>query len=137
MNSGKWAAIIALLLVFSSSGCGSSGGGSGKVLEGNLVEGVGGVERIIASVKHGVDEPIGDVEICALGVCSGTDAKGDFGFALPGDFDGGDFLITFRGHNIDSSVVATFPKEVKVLTLALERVSNTEIEIHEQFLDGK
>lgn len=116
--------------------CGSSGGdGGSKVIEGQLTEGVGDAHTE-SRIKHGVDEPIEEVEVCSLGRCSKTDSQGMFGFSVSDDFKGGDILLTVAGHETNSEIVINFPENVSTLFVHLERHSSTEVEIHHLIHDG-
>ena len=107
----KLTVLFTLSLIFLTVGCGGGGGGDdsdGMVLEGTLIQGSGSGHALI-SPKHSEGEPIGEVEICALGGCSTIDATGHWGFLVEGEFGGGDVAFTVQGHGIDTTAVVDIP----------------------------
>ena len=129
------ASVFALSFVI---GCGGGGGGddstSGIVLEGTLIQGAGGSHARIAT-KHSEGEPLEEVEICALGSCSTTDATGHWGFLAEGNFAGGDVLFTVNGHEISSSPVVSIPAGTQVANVEFIHTDGV-VSAHTLVFDG-
>lgn len=122
-------------------GCGGSSDGSsngGIIFEGQLIEGVGVAdERAVAQYRHGKDEPIEDVEICALGECSITDGTGNFGFRASETFISGPALFTVKGHYTDASIVVDIPKGAQEVFVHLARINEGQVELHHLEVNGE
>lgn len=101
----KYFAIVTLLFL---SACGGGSSGNGILIEGQLLQGAE-THHTSALFRHGANEPIGEVTICALGECSITDDAGNWGFAAPGDFQGGDVEFTIVGHGINARTNVALP----------------------------
>ena len=135
------ALLVALsCLVFAS--CGGSGGGdsdSGTVFEGVLAQGDGVVhsERdLLSQVAHGAGEFIENVEVCALGECSKTDATGRWGFATASRFAGGEVLFSIVGHGIDAAVVLDVPSGADNVVVEFENHGAEGVHAHSVLVDG-
>jgi len=61
------------------------------------------------------------VQVCALGECSITDDKGQWGFSVDQSFPGGDVAFTIKGHGIDSAAVANIPATARDVFIELVR----------------
>ena len=133
----KFQALSLSLIFFTLTACGGGGGSSdsdGLVLEGTLIQG----EAITHGrflPKHSSGEPIDEVEVCALGACSVTDATGHWGFFVPGESGGEEIEITVRGHEIDSSVIVAIPADTEVAILDLMHEAGVIVASHLEF-DG-
>lgn len=127
---------VSLLLLLFVGACGSSGGDSsdGVVFEGQLTQGP--EDSHSARIKHGEDEPIEEVQICALGRCGTTDGKGTFGFSAPDSYTGGDVNFTVSGHNTEASVVVPVPMNSKDVYVHLEKHSSSKVIVHHLEVDG-
>lgn len=127
-------------LVFAS--CGGSGGGSdesGTVFEGVLIQGdaVVHAERdLLAQVAHGAGEFLENIEVCALGECSKTDANGRWGFATASRFAGGEVLFSIVGHGIDTSVVIDVPSGADNVVVEFENHGEEGVHAHSVLVDG-
>lgn len=128
---------IVLLGISALSACGGSGGGDsdGIVFEGELTQGAA-VDHSARNVKHGANEPIESVKICALGRCSTTDGEGLFGFAGPSEFKGGDVLFSVDGHGILAEEVVNIPSGAKNVNIHFETSEKTEVHLHHLIVDG-
>jgi len=110
--------ILLLLTLLTINGCG--GGtttGDGMLIEGTLTE-AGSGHKVLN--KHGVGEKIGDVTICALGLCSTTDSEGQWGFVASEDFSGGEVLFTFDGHGIAAQTILDLHSNAKNVFIAFD-----------------
>ncbi len=120
--------------------CGGSSGSDseGMVIEGTLTQGDHeGAERASdPRVAHSAGEVIENVEICALGQCSITDATGQWGFQLPETFLGGEALFTVVGHGINSETVVTIPVGHSNVIVELVNGENG-VEVHHVGVDGE
>lgn len=122
--------------------CGGSGGGdseSGTVFEGVLIQGEGVVhaERdVVAQVSHGAGEFLENIEVCALGECSKTDANGRWGFATASRFAGGEVLFSIVGHGIDTTVVLDVPSGAENVVVELENHGAEGVHAHSVLVDG-
>ncbi len=127
-------ALMALGLGFVSA-CGGSGGSSNDVVvEGLLTQGAS-VTHEVSRLKHGEAEPLEEVKICALGICSTTDGEGQFGFAAPSNFSGGDVLFSVDGHGILAETIVNLP-EGKDVFVHLETSHSSEVHLHHVIVDG-
>lgn len=116
--------------------CGGGSGDSGTVLQGSLIEAGGAEHRSVPSLRHGENQPIENVEICALGSCSITDDSGQWGFSageLPAN---GTFLITVNGHGIATSTILELPADAHDVSMQLRHVAGGTIEAHDIVVDG-
>jgi hypothetical protein len=133
----KISKVVILLGITVLSACGGSGGGDsdGIVFEGELTQGTA-VDHSARNVKHGENEAIESVKICALGRCSTTDGAGLFGFAGPSDFKGGDVLFSVDGHGILAEEVVNIPSGAKNVNIHFETSEKTEVHLHHLIIDG-
>jgi len=133
MNSKSILLFAGILL----SACGGSDGdgADSKVFEGQLTQG-SAVDHAARLVKHGENEPIEDVKICALGRCSTTDGQGMFGFSAPENFKGGEVLVSVDGHGILAETVVNIPNSGKNIFIHLESSTKTEVHLHHLMVDG-
>jgi len=126
------------LVVLNACG-GSSGGGDDnldtKVFEGQLTQGAA-IAHTNRNVKHGENEPIENVKICAAGRCSTTDGQGNFGFSAPAEFKGGDVLFTMDGHGILAEKVVNIPTSAKNIFIHFESSNKSEVHLHHMEIDG-
>ena len=132
--------ILPLLFVPLCISCGGGGSSSsdGMVIQGTLIQGaeVAHAERLEAQVLHSASEPIENVEICALGECSRTDASGQWGFALSDAFTGGDVLFSIDGHGIADELSISIPQGAREVMVELENGEGAQVHVHEMIVDG-
>ncbi len=125
-------AVCALL-----SACGGSSSNSGVVLEGQITQGAEEMHVNSALLsRHGENEPIQDVEVCALGVCALTDSEGQFGMGLPEDYKGGEFLLSAKGHGIDNQIVLHLESNAKDVFVHLQN-QDGKLTIHHLMINGE
>ncbi|MCB0322372.1 MAG: hypothetical protein KDD69_02330 [Bdellovibrionales bacterium] len=112
-----------LVFVGLVSGCGGGGGGdgSGILFEGTLTQ---GSEETHQRLAHGANEPLEEVDVCALGECSRTDIEGRWGFVADDTFTGGPVEFHVVGHGIDSTWVLEVPHGSS--SIMLELVNRTD-----------
>ncbi len=136
MKSIKFSLLGSLLLAAACGG-GSSGGGSNntKIIEGLLTQGQA-VVHSEARIKHGENQPLEEVKICALGRCSTTDGQGNYGFSAPEDFQGGDVLFTVDGHGILAETTVNIPSTGTDIFIHLQSSSKSEVRLHHILVDG-
>ena len=110
------------------------------MFEGSLIQGEDAAahseKQLYAQVAHGAGESLENIQICALGECSKTDAKGIWGFATEEAFAGGDVLFTVNGHGIDSAVVVNVPAGAKNVVIELENHGDEGVHAHSVVADG-
>jgi hypothetical protein len=99
------------------------------VLSGLLTQGKAADHRSL-QLRHGENEGIEEVTVCALEQCSVTDGQGQFGFQLDESFAGGDVLFTLRGHGIDDSLVVKLPAGADEVEVHFENDSNNKVKLH-------
>lgn len=127
---------LAILVLLFVSACGGSGGDSsgGIVFEGELTQGP--TDSHEARIKHGADEQIEEVQICALGRCSTTDGKGAFGFSAPDSYTGGDVEFSVSGHSTEAKVVVPVPMNAKDVFIHFQKESTSIVHLHHLTVDG-
>lgn len=135
---------LTALVLSSLFACGGSSGSSGKLIEGTLMQGSGTTHRSALdsvkhdSVKHSADTPIEEVEICALGKCSRTDGKGQWGFFVENENFQNDILFTINGHGINTSTALSLTniENINDLFIHFEHNHGTVI-IHHLEINGE
>jgi hypothetical protein len=116
MGEIKYIGISILMLCLVS--CGGGGSSSqGMLIEGTLIQGEQSSHKVL--YKHASNEPLENVTICALGECSTTDSKGQWGFVAPETFNGGDILLSVNGHNIAASTIVSLPPNANEVVMEL------------------
>ena len=134
---------LSLLLSPLLNACGGGSDGDTKslvVFEGELTQGMGETHadrQDLNFVKHAPGEGIEDVQICALGKCSKTDANGSFGFGAPESYDGGEVEFSVSGHFTEAKQVINVPVGAKNVFIHFEKHSSSEVHIHHLMIDGK
>lgn len=131
---------ISALLVFASlSACGGGGGSSdsGMLIEGTLTEagGAGHDRKLIYA--HTSGQRIENVEVCALGKCSTSDAQGQWGFVAPDSFNGGDVEFSIDGHGITTTSVVNIPAGASDVFIDFQHVEGGAVEAHHITVDGE
>ncbi len=138
MNT-KFLTILGVLML---NACGGGGGSDGKVFEGLLTQGEGiSHSQRLGSLKqeyskHGEDQAIEEVKVCALGRCSSTDSNGTFGFSGPSEFKGGDILFTFEGHGIVAEKVINIPEAANSVFIHFETNGSDKVSLHHMDVNG-
>jgi hypothetical protein len=129
-----------LLLIFSvvlftgGAACGgSSSGSSGKLIEGILTEGAGTDHS--SRIKHAAGEFIEEVTICALGRCSRTDGRGQWGFFIDEDEFSNEVLFSIDGHGIHTNVLVNFPYDTNEAFIHFEHNHGVVI-VHHMDING-
>ncbi len=121
-------------------GCGGGGGdettADAVVLQGSLIQGSEASSQKLSQprVAHSAGELIPDVEVCALGACSKTDAMGRWGFAV--DNVPAEIQFTLTGHGISDMVSVSVPELAKDITIEFENLGDTDIVVHSVVADG-
>lgn len=125
---------IALLTV----GCGGGSSDSGPLIEGTLTE--GGISshslRLDIGMRHSSGERIEDVQICALGKCSLTDAQGQWGFVVDQELPADAIILTAEGHGIVSQTTISVPTSAQEIFVDLEH-QNGALVVNHLTIDGE
>lgn len=134
----KYTRSIALLcLTFSISACGGGSSDNGVAFFGALIQGDTAGHRQATALRHGANEPIEQVEICAFGECSITDGAGTWGIVSGEEFNGGNALFTIKGHGIDGTAIVSVPEGSRSVELEFIHGTGNEISVHLHTVDGK
>ncbi len=116
--------------------CGGSSSDSGILIEGTLIEGGGDAHENII-LKHSSGENLENVQVCALGECSTTDAAGQWGFVAGGDFNGGQVSFTIQGHGIDTTTLIDIPAGASEVFLDLKHEEDGSVKADHITIDGE
>ncbi len=126
--------LILFFLICSIQACGGSSSGSGGVLiEGILTEGSGTDHN--SRIKHGANESIEEVMVCALGKCSRTDGKGQWGFYIEEENFEHTVLFSVDGHGINTTVTLSFPHDTNEAFIHFEH-NHGKVIIHHMNING-
>jgi hypothetical protein len=129
--------VFALTVCTLVSACGGSSSSSGVILEGQITQGAEETHANNALLnRHGENEPIQDVEVCALGVCALTDSEGQFGMELPEDFEGGELVLSAKGHGIDSQTALHLDSTANDVFVHLQN-QDGNLMIHHLMINGE
>ncbi len=93
-------------------------------------------KQVYAQVAHGAGEFLENIEICAVGECSKTDANGRWGFASEATFAGGDIAFTIKGHGIDTTTIITVPSGADNVEIEFENHGTEGVHAHSVVVDG-
>ena len=111
---------------------GSSGTSSGSGSHGGTVSGPSSLSREGTDVQRLLE----DVMICALGSCSTTDGAGQWGFAAPASFAGGEVEFDIVGHGIADQLVVTIPAGAADIDLSLIHEGDAGTVVSQVMADG-
>ena len=117
------------------TGCGGSSSDNGVVFEGFLDQGSDSGHSAKVNPRHSAGERIEEVDICAFGECSKTDAQGQWGF-LVNSFKGGEVLFSAVGHGIDDTFVVEIPESAKDVMLHLQN-NGGQVGVHHMTVNGQ
>lgn len=132
----RFARLVVLVFGGALVGCSSGGGDDNElVLQGVLIQGSGAGAHVGLFTKHAPGEPIGEVSVCALGECSLTDDRGQWGFSSKNVWAGGALMFTLRGHGLDAQAIVELPAEARDVSLEFER-GVTEVYVTHLTIDG-
>lgn len=109
-------------------GCGNGGSDSGRLIEGTLTE-MGENAHGRVRPKHSSGEPIEGVKICALGKCSVTDGKGQWGFLVDQEVVQSEVLFLFSGHGIETSTSVALPQGTGDVSLEFFHTESGAVEV--------
>jgi hypothetical protein len=112
---------------------GGSSGSSGMLIEGTLTEGAGTAHT--RSIKHGAGEFLEEVNVCAVGQCSRTDGRGQWGFMVPEETKGSEVQFSFQGHGINTTTLVAIPLEANELFIHFEH-NNSHVIAHHMEVNG-
>ncbi len=115
------------------SACGGSDSSKGILIEGSLSQGSKSSHKVF---KHSAGEHISQIEICALGKCSTTDAEGQWGFVINTNFPGGEIAFKLTGHGIETSTVVNIPIAEENVLINFSNEAGTVV-VEEMLIDGE
>jgi hypothetical protein len=128
---------LATLITILLSACGGGSSDSGMLIEGTLTQNGGSHSEKHILTKHIDGELIENVKICALGECSITDGKGQWGFALNSSFNGGEVFFTINGHGINATTIVSIPSTANEVFLDLQHMEDGEVKAEHITIDGE
>jgi hypothetical protein len=130
--------VCKLLILASLISCGGGGSSdSGMLIQGTLIEAGGAGHDRALTHAHSSGQFIENVQICALGECSTTDAQGKWGFVAADNFEGGDVEFSFDGHGIATTSVVNIPVGASDVIIDFQHVEGGAVQAKHVTVDGE
>ncbi len=136
-RNGKSLLMATILLITSLAGCGGGSSDSGMLIEGTLTEAGSTDHNLGFALKHTNGQRVENVQICALGECSTSDAQGQWGFEVKGSFNGGNVLFTLSGHGIETTTTVDIPSGASEIFLDFQHVEGGAVRAEHITVDGE
>lgn len=130
------AIVSTILLSAALTACGGGSSDSGMLIEGTLTEAGGAGHDRVLTHAHSAGQRIENVQVCALGECSVSDAQGQWGFVAGSNFAGGEVAFSIEGHGISTTSVVDIPAGANEVFIDFQHVEGGAVEAHHVTADG-